>query len=196
MMGQISDQSGQCFICHTVDRLVFIDSHPADRFATWGHSPDHHVALSVVHLLPDRCDLVSMADVDGPVAPVGIEVGPGSGLDSKGGHRVVVVHVAIVMPPGGQTRGPVDGLEVVTVVVVPDVIFGRFRSIIFPPEFFSGCEHLYRIEVGKLIEFVHFSLKNLRMDRPNWAMTIKTRSSNIRRKRNLRRNLSPHCCHE
>ena len=189
MMGQISDQSGQCFIRHTVDRLILIDSHPADGLATWGHSPDHHVALSVVHLLPDRCDLVSMADVDGPVAPVGIEVGPGSGLDSKGGHRVVVVHVAIVMPPGGQTRGRVDGLEVVTVVVVPDVIFGRFRSIIFPPEFFGGCEHLYRIEVGKLIEFVHFKPKNLRADRPNWAMTIKTRSSNIRRKCNHQRNL-------
>ena len=195
-MDQISDQSGQCFICHTVDAFVFIDSHPADRFATWGHSPDHHVALSVVHLLPDRCDLVSVADVDGPVAPVGIELVPCGGLDGEGGHDVVVVHVAIVMPPGGQTRGRVDGLEVVTVVVVHDVIFGRHRSIILPPEFFSGCEHLYRIEVGKLIEFVHFRPKNLRADRPNWARTIKTRSSNIRRKRNQRRNLSPHCCHE
>ena len=100
------------------------------------------------------------------------------------------------MPPGGQTRGQVDGSEVVTVVVVHDVIFGRHRSIILPPEFFGGCEDLYRIEVGKLIEFVHFKPKNLRVDRPNWAMTIKTRSSNIRRKRNQRRNLSPHCCHE
>ena len=85
MVGQISDQSGQCLIRHTVDRLVFIDSDPADRFATWGDSPDHHVALAVVHLPPDRCDLVSVGDVDGPVAPVGIEVGPVGGLDGEGG---------------------------------------------------------------------------------------------------------------
>ena len=89
MVGQISDQSGQCFIRHTVDRLVFIDSHPADGLATRGHSPDHHVALSVVHLLPDAGDLVSMADVDGPVAPVGIELIPCSGLDGEGGFSHV-----------------------------------------------------------------------------------------------------------
>ena len=89
MVGQISDQSGQCLIRHSVHRLVFIDSHPTDGFATWGDSPDHHVALAVVHLLPDAGDLVSMADVDGPVAPVGIEVGPVGGLDGEGGFSHV-----------------------------------------------------------------------------------------------------------
>lgn len=96
MVGQISDEQCQCVIRHSIHRLVSIDPNPADRFATWGHSPDHHVALSVVHLLPDAGDLVSVADVDGPVASVGIELTPGSRLDGEGWHGVVVCHVAIV----------------------------------------------------------------------------------------------------
>ena len=108
----------------------------------------------------------------------------------------LVWYVAIVMPPGGQTRGRVDGSEVVTVVVVHDVIFGRFRSIILPPEFFGGCEHLYRIEVGKLIEFVHFKPKKERISLPIAARAIRTMSSNIRKKRNQKRNHGSRCCHE
>ena len=89
MVGQISDEQCQCVIRHSIHRLVSIDSHPADRFAARGHSPDHHVALSVVHLLPDAGDLVSVADGNGPVAPDGIELAPGDRLDSEGGFSYV-----------------------------------------------------------------------------------------------------------
>ena len=91
----------------------------------------------------------------------------------------LVWYVAIVMPPGGQTRGQVDGSEVVTVVVFHDVIFGRHRSIILPPEFFGGCKHLYRIEVGELIEFVHFKPKKERISLPIAARAMRTINSNI-----------------
>ena len=85
-----SDQQGQGVIRYSVDAVVFIDPNPADRFAAWGNAPNHHVPV-VECLLPDRGDLVSVGDVDRPVASVGIEFAPCCGLDGEGwfGHEVV-----------------------------------------------------------------------------------------------------------
>ena len=80
MRGRGLHQVGQMLICHSIDRLVFIDPHPFDGFAA-GHLPDHHVTLSNVGLT----DLVGVFDADGELCTMWIEVCPVCGLDCPSG---------------------------------------------------------------------------------------------------------------
>ena len=98
-MGRCLDQGGQVLVCHSIDGLVSVDPHPCDGVTAWGHLKNHHVfplPMAVVHLAPDLGDLISVGDVDGIVATVGIELAPGCGLNCEGRHVVLFVVCILV----------------------------------------------------------------------------------------------------
>ena len=179
----------------SIDGLVGIDPDPCDGISTSSHPKNHHV-LRRPHCPPLLADVVSVGDVDGIVATVGIELAPGGGLDCKGWHGVVVCHVAIVGDRPSLEKGRCDTSKVVLVIVVHDVaVIWLLWLFIIPAGFFLQ-EHVGAVQISNCFEIVHLSLKNFRKDSASCAITMQTSNSNIRRTHNQRRNLSPHCYHE
>ena len=179
----------------SIDGLVGIDPDPCDGISTSSHPKDHHV-FRRPHCPPLPADVVSVGDVDGIVATVGIELAPGGGLDCKGWHGVVVCHVAIVSDRPSLEKGRCDTSKVVLIIVVHDVaVIWLLWLFIIPAGFFLQ-EHVGAVQISNCFEVVHFKPKKLRNSLPIAARAMITSSSTIRRKHNQKRNLSPHCCHE
>ena len=67
-------------ICHSINALIFIDTHPLDRVAA-GHLPNHLITLTDDRL----ADLVCCGDVGALDCTLRIKVCPVGGLDCPSG---------------------------------------------------------------------------------------------------------------